>query len=183
MKKNFIRIFCVISLVCILMLSTLSACSNNSDDRLVYEVASFNSFSSQISKINAAEPQKIVTYEQLTAFCSEAEMPINDKNSWNNVPDIYKKISSYNKKFFKSKSLIIVSIEKGHPQGLEIANLKIDDDALIINVLNEENPYDMSASYPSVMDYHLFLIEINKKPISNINRFVVKEYNNLNSIK
>ena len=179
MSKKNLKIIGLVCLACILMIATLSACSNDSGDGLLYNVTSFQTHSADIINITD-EPQTIVTYEQFAAFCSEAEMPINDKSGWNYDSDIYKKFRSYDKKFFKNKSLIVLLIAKSHPQDLQFGNLNIKDDTLIINILNEFNPYESGYDYPAVMDYHLFLIEINKNSISNVNQIVVKEYNHLN---
>ena len=184
MKKCFIKTITIICLVCILMLATLSACNDNSSDKdnsndeFYYDVASFvissgglmNSDSNKIVK-------QIDSSEQLISFCNETKLPINDKNDWDYERDYYKKLRSYDKKFFKNKSLIIVFISKGYPYGLEFSNFRTENDTMTVNILNHYDPYRKGVSYPCMEEGYLFLIEFNKNSIKDVNQIEVKEYN------
>ena len=169
MKKNFIKTITIICLLCILLLATLSACSDDSN----YDVASFVTYSGDLMK-KTQLTQRIDSLDQLNAFCSDADMPIHDKIVWNNTSAMYEKLRSYKKWFFTSKSLIIVFRGYGTPQNVEFANLEIKDDTLTVN-LYRYIFLNISGATPAVEDGHLFLIEIKKKSIKGVNQIVANE--------
>lgn len=178
--KKLIKIISVCAICLFVLLVAFSACSNNSDGRLDYQIIEFHHIGAGIMKMTSDVPQRIDTFEGLKTFFDDAEMPINDKDNINYGTDIYKKFRSYDEKYFNDNSLIIFYIAKPHLQNLEVANFKIKDDTLILNLINDYDPYDSSVEYPAVADEHLTLIEINKHCIANVKTIVTKEYNNLN---
>lgn len=180
MKKKFTIIISVICLVCILMLATLSACSDNSSDEVFYNATSFGDYN-QVSagiKMQSNSPETIVSYKQLEKFCREANMQINDESDWVYASAVYKKFRSYDNNFFKNKVLIVLYIWKPYPQGLDFGNLKIKDDVMTINILNNHDPYS-NSSHDDIEARYLFLIEINKNSIKDVKQIKVKEYNYL----
>ena len=178
--KKLMKSISVCAICLIVLLVAFSACSGNSDGSLDYQIIEFHHIGAGIMKMISDVPQRVDTFEGLTAFFDDAEMPINDKDNINYDTDIYRKFRSYDKKYFKDNSLIIVFISKPHLQNLEVANLKIKDDTFILNVINDYDPYDSSVEYPAVADDHLTLIEINKHCIANVKTIVTSAYNHLN---
>lgn len=179
MRRQVIKSISIFMICIFVLFATFSACSNDPYSRFDYNVTSFDHIESDVFKANTDIPQRIDSVEQLKEFCNDTGMPINDKSNRNYDSDIYIKLRSYNNRYFKSNSLIIVFIGKPHRQELEFANLKIIDDTLIINILNEYDPYDEGVEYPTVADDHLMLIEINKNLISKVKQIIIKEYNHL----
>ena len=183
MKNSLIKLFCVISLVCILTCATLSACRDNSCDGFSYDAFSCNHIDSDVfSRIYKSEPQLIIDYEQLTSLFIKAKISPNDKNDWNYLSSVYEKFRSYDKKFFNNRWLIMVTVSKPFLQSLKFGNLEFKDDTLTVNLINDYDPYDYSGGHFDMIDDYLFLIEINKKSAGNINQIKVKEYNYLTSV-
>ncbi len=177
MNKKFLKISGLVCLICILMISTLSACSNDNDNGgFYYDVESYI----QTIRNSSDFAQRIDSYSEFTKLCDEKGVSIYDEKDWNYDSELYKKLREYNKGFFRSKALIIVYIEKPHPFGLKFGNLTVKDDRLIVNILSEYNPYDNSVHYPDATEDYVYLIEINKSLIGDRNQIIVKEYNNLN---
>ncbi len=177
MNKKFLKISGLVCLICILMLAPLSACSKDNDNGgFYYDVESYIQTISNSSDF----AQRIDSYSEFTKLCDEKGVSIYDEKDWSYDSELYKKLREYNKRFFRSKALIIVYIEKPHPFGLKFGNLTVKDDRLIVNILSEYNPYDNSVHYPDATEDYVYLIEINKSLIGDRNQIIVKEYNNLN---
>ena len=160
------------------MIAALSACRGNSGGRLSYEVTYFDYNEVPNISVRSDVPERIDSLEQLTAFCSEAEIRINDKDSLDYDGTLYKKLRSYDKEFFKNKSLILLS--KAHGAGYwnyEFGNLKIKDDNLIISILNNNCESDYEGyDMPDVYTQYLWIIEINKDSIKDVNQITVQNY-------
>ena len=169
MTKKFIIICSIICLVCILMLATLSACNND----VVYEATSF--VTSDYDIMDSTQlAKRIDSSEQLATFCNDAKMPINDKDGWHYDSDLFAKLRSYNKSFFKNKSLIIVFRGYGHPQNIELVNMEKQGDTLNVNIHNVRGMSGGDASFPTV-EGHFFLIEVKKSSIRGVKQIEVKE--------
>ena len=177
MKKNFIKTISMICLVCILTFATLSACKDDTDDDFFDVIC----FKDSLGKIYE-EPyfaERVDNLEELTSLCKKAGMSINDKSDWHYDSEVYKKFRSYDSKFFKNKSLIVVSIHQGNPHSLEFAKLTIYNDVLTISLLSNYNPYETGVAYPDEVDPRLFLIEISKDSIKDVNQIKVITYYDL----
>ena len=168
----------MICLVSILTLATFSACKDDTNGDFFYDVISFEDFLGRIYD-DPYFAERVDNLEQLTSLCEKAKMSINDKNDWHYDSEVYKKFRSYDSKFFKNKSLIVVSIIQGNPHSLEFAKLTIYNDVLTISLLSNYNPYETGGDYLDESDPRLFLIEISKDSIKDVNQIKVITYYDL----
>lgn len=179
MKRRHVKIFSIVFVLCVFIsLFMISVYKDNSSKEFYYNVTYFNYNKVPNVSMSSDVPEKIDSLEQLTEFCLEAKIAIDDKESWDYDSDFYKKFRSYDKKFFKNKSLIVIC--KTHGAGFwnyEFGNLKIEDDNLIIGIHNisyelDDGSYDMPAIYTQ----YLWVIEINKDLINDINQITIQNY-------
>ena len=150
------------------MLATLSACK----DDIKYNVTHFDNCLLELAN-DEDIARRIDSLDQLTEFCIEKGIPINDKDYTNYDSEICEKLRSYDKKFFKSKSLIIAVAGDGYPQNLELESLEIRDGLLVLNISIVIN-FNLNE-YPNTGDWQLYLIEIKKKSIKDVGKIVVKQ--------
>ncbi len=178
MKRSFTKSSIVVCILCVLTFTMLCACNKNSDDNLSYDVTYFDNNKSDGISFHSDFVEKIVEFNQLIEFCNNKKMSINDKNDFDYDCDLYKQFRSYDKKFFRTKSLLVVG--KHMSEGFwdfEFGNLKIKDNSLIINILcNDEEPDYEHEQLPCEETQYIWVIEVNKKSIENISQLVVQEY-------
>ena len=91
---------------------------------------------------------------------------------------MYKKFRNYGKKFFDNKALIVAFTFKTSFECIEFESIDIQNIYLVINLKNKSNANDLSGTSSdsaAVMTAYVYLIEIDKTLVKDINNIIVKE--------
>lgn len=179
--KKFSKIICIICVV--VLLAALTACA----DKSLYKVACSESlnrddvFSDIVhSGIEGDLAERFDTVEQLNEFCNEKNIQVNNNEEDYKFSSAFrKKFENYNNKYFNDKSLIVVFRYKPCLEKLTFKDLQIENDTLTVNILNESKISGVEGDSAAVITIYVYLIEVKKSAIENVEQIQVVEMNKL----
>ncbi len=179
--KKFSKIICIICVV--VLLAALTACA----DKSLYKVACSESLNrddvfSDIfhSGIEGDLAERFDTVEQLNEFCNEKNIQVNNNEEDYKFSSAFrKKFENYNNKYFNDKSLIVVFRYKPCLEKLTFKDLQIENDTLTVNILNESNISGAEGDSAAVITIYIYLIEVKKSAIENVEQIQVVEMDKL----
>ncbi len=179
--KKFSKIICIICVV--VLLAALTACA----DKSLYKVACSESlnrddvFSDIVhSGIEGDLAERFDTVKQLNEFCNEKNIQVNNNEEDYKFSSAFrKKFENYNNKYFNDKSLIVVFRYKPCLEKLTFKDLQIENDTLTVNILNESKISGVEGDSAAVITIYVYLIEVKKSAIENVEQIQVVEMNKL----
>lgn len=141
----------------------LTSCSNDGI-KFVVRFSGRDGFGMDRDTLAFCFSERITSKEELIMLSQKMQNGIFDEQSDSYDSEVGKIIRSYDETFFENNNLIICVIESGYGYSNKIKKLDIDDNKLIVHI----NKKRKKGTHINVAFTYLFLLEVNKEDVSNV---------------